>query len=70
MYGFESGRVNPSKILGRTTYPIMIPTEAYELYGFFGFVVFANGHIVDGDELTIYYGAADEFVCGEKFSVS
>jgi predicted GH43/DUF377 family glycosyl hydrolase len=60
----------PSKILARTTEPIMLPTEAYELSGFFGYVVFTNGHIVKGDELTIYYGAADEFVCGAKFSIS
>jgi predicted GH43/DUF377 family glycosyl hydrolase len=48
----------------------MIPLETYELSGFFGFVVFTNGHIVNGDELTIYYGAADEFVCGAKFSIA
>jgi predicted GH43/DUF377 family glycosyl hydrolase len=24
---------------------------------------------VDGDRLTIYYGAADEFVCGAHFSI-
>jgi beta-1,2-mannobiose phosphorylase / 1,2-beta-oligomannan phosphorylase len=61
---------DPSKVLARTTEPIMAPTEAYELSGFFGYVVFTNGHIVNGDELTIYYGAADEFVCGAKFSIS
>jgi predicted GH43/DUF377 family glycosyl hydrolase len=60
---------DPKKVIGRTTDPIMVPTEAYELSGFFGFVVFTNGHIVNGDELTIYYGAADEFVCGAKFSI-
>jgi predicted GH43/DUF377 family glycosyl hydrolase len=49
--------------------PIIIPLETYELSGFFGQVVFTNGHIVNGDELTIYYGAADEFVCGAKFSI-
>lgn len=47
----------------------MVPAEHYELSGFFGFVVFTNGHIVNGDELTIYYGAADEFVCGAIFSI-
>lgn len=61
---------DPAKILGRTVEPIMVPTENYELSGFFGFVVFTNGHIINGDELTMYYGAADEFVCGAKFSVS
>jgi len=33
-------------------------------------VVFTNGHITDGDQLTIYYGAADEFVCGAHFSIN
>lgn len=61
---------DPSIVLARSTDPIMVPTEPYELSGFFGFVVFTNGHIVDGDELTIYYGAADEFVCGAKFSIA
>jgi len=61
---------DPSKVIARTTDPIMVPTETYELSGFFGYVVFTNGHIVDGDRLTIYYGAADEFVCGADFSIS
>lgn len=61
---------NPSKVIARTIDPIMVPTEDYELNGFFGFVVFTNGHIVDGDKLTIYYGAADEFVCGAHFSIA
>ena len=60
---------DPSMVLGRTIDPIMVPTEKYELSGFFGFVVFTNGHVVNG-ELNIYYGAADEFVCGAKFSIS
>jgi predicted GH43/DUF377 family glycosyl hydrolase len=60
---------DPAKVIARTTGPIMVPTEAYELSGFFGHVVFTNGHIVDGDRLTIYYGAADEFVCGAHFSI-
>lgn len=60
---------NPAKVIARTEDPIMEPTESYELKGFFGSVVFTNGHIVNGDELTIYYGAADEFICGAKFSI-
>lgn len=61
---------DPYKVISRTTKPIMVPTENYELSGFFGYVVFTNGHIVDGDKLTIYYGAADEFVCGAHFSIT
>ncbi len=61
---------DPSKVLARTLEPIMFPTENYELNGFFGYVVFTNGHIVEGDKLTVYYGAADEFVCGAHFSIA
>lgn len=61
---------NPEVVIARTVDPIMVPTENYELSGFFGYVVFTNGHIVDGDELTLYYGAADEFVCGARFSIN
>ncbi|MNE45808.1 Beta-1,4-mannooligosaccharide phosphorylase [compost metagenome] len=62
---------NPEKVIARTKKPIMVPTERYELSGFFGNVVFTNGHIADsdGDTITVYYGASDEFVCGAKFSV-
>jgi predicted GH43/DUF377 family glycosyl hydrolase len=60
---------DPSKVIARTGDPIMKPTEPYELSGFFGNVVFTNGHVVDGDTITIYYGASDEFVCGARFSI-
>lgn len=63
---------DPSKILARSVMPIMQPTTEYELSGFFGHVVFTNGHILaaDGDTLTIYYGAADEFVCAATLSIA
>ena len=60
---------DPARVIARTDGPIMSPATPYELSGFFGHVVFTNGHIVNGEELTVYYGAADEFVCGAKFSV-
>jgi predicted GH43/DUF377 family glycosyl hydrolase len=60
---------DPSKVIARTADPIMVPTESYELTGFFGHVVFTNGHVIDGDIITIYYGASDEFVCGAHFSM-
>jgi beta-1,2-mannobiose phosphorylase / 1,2-beta-oligomannan phosphorylase len=61
---------DPSIIISRTIEPIMMPQETYELSGFFGYVVFTNGHVVEGDKLTVYYGAADEFVCGAHFSIA
>jgi predicted GH43/DUF377 family glycosyl hydrolase len=59
----------PWKVLARSHEPIMEPTAPYELTGFFGKVIFTNGHLVDGDEITIYYGAADSVICGAKFSL-
>ena len=62
---------DPSKVIARTEEPIMVPAATYETCGFFGNVVFTNGHIVepDGDTITVYYGAADEFVCAAHFSL-
>lgn len=62
---------DPTKVIARTDEPIMVPTASYEINGFFGNVVFTNGHVVhpDSDTITIYYGASDEFVCGATFSI-
>ncbi|MEI8194533.1 MAG: glycoside hydrolase family 130 protein [Phycisphaerae bacterium] len=61
---------NPSKVLARSVEPIMEPAADYEKKGFLGGVVFTNGHIVEGDKVTIYYGAADTVVCGASFSIA
>lgn len=60
---------DPSKVLARSVEPIMVPTASYELAGFFGNVVFTNGHVVKGDALHVYYGASDEVVCAAEFSI-
>jgi beta-1,2-mannobiose phosphorylase / 1,2-beta-oligomannan phosphorylase len=60
----------PWKVLARSEEPIMEPTAEYERTGFFGNVIFTNGHLVDGDELTIYYGASDSVICGARFSTA
>ncbi|WP_038006578.1 glycoside hydrolase family 130 protein [Terrimonas ferruginea] len=62
---------DPSIVIARSEEPLMQPLAEYERTGFFGHVVFTNGHIVhpDGDRLTIYYGAADEHVCAADFSI-
>ncbi|MEI6680067.1 MAG: glycoside hydrolase family 130 protein [Mariniphaga sp.] len=67
---FLSDLNDPSKILARSDSPIMEPTMDYEQTGFFGNVVFTNGHVVDGDQVTIYYGASDEHICGATFSIN
>lgn len=60
---------HPWKVLSRSSEPIMEPIAEYERIGFFGNVVFTNGHLVTGDELTIYYGASDSVICGARFSI-
>jgi len=60
---------DPSKVLARSEKPIMQPTEKYELNGFFGNVVFTNGHLINGDTIQIYYGASDEVICTADFSI-
>jgi predicted GH43/DUF377 family glycosyl hydrolase len=61
---------DPSRVIARSEDPIMEPMAEYEQTGFFGNVVFTNGQLVDGDKLTIYYGASDEVICMAVFSVS
>ena len=60
---------DPSKVIARSEEPIMEPKATYEKTGFFGEVIFTNGHIVKGDEIHMYYGAADEFVALATFSI-
>lgn len=59
----------PWRVLARSEEPIMEPSTPYELDGFFGQVIFTNGHLVDGDCLTLYYGAADSVICGATLSI-
>ncbi len=61
---------DPSKVLARSENPIMEPIMDYEKTGFFGNVIFTNGHIIKGDTITIYYGASDEVICGAEFSIN
>lgn len=61
---------DPTKVLARSKDPIMEPIAPYEQTGFFGNVVFTNGHIVEGDTLKMYYGASDEVICMAEFSIN
>jgi predicted GH43/DUF377 family glycosyl hydrolase len=60
---------NPAIVLARSVVPIMEPREHYEQNGFFGNVVFTNGHLVNGDVVRLYYGSSDEVICGAEFSI-
>ena len=54
---------DPTKIIGRTKGPMIVPDEPYELSGYVGNVVFPTGALIEKDTLTIYYGAADTTTC-------
>ncbi|HLF65154.1 MAG TPA: glycoside hydrolase family 130 protein [Saprospiraceae bacterium] len=60
---------DPVKIIARSKEPIMEPRMKYEQEGFFGHVVFTNGHIIEGDTITMYYGASDTVICGATLSI-
>ncbi|MCF7908263.1 MAG: hypothetical protein K9L86_05290 [Candidatus Omnitrophica bacterium] len=53
---------DPSKVLFRTSNPILEPDEHYENEGKPG-VVYPCGAVVLGDELFVYYGGGDRVVC-------
>jgi beta-1,2-mannobiose phosphorylase / 1,2-beta-oligomannan phosphorylase len=59
----------PWRVLARSREPIMEPIAPYEQAGFLGNVVFTNGHLVEGDRLTVYYGASDSVICGARLSI-
>ena len=55
---------DPSKVVGRSDYPILSPREIYERVGDVFNVVFSCGGIVErSGEVRIYYGAADTCIC-------
>lgn len=50
---------DPRQVLARSDEWIFSPREPYELFGDVDKVVFPCGWILDGDEIRLYYGAAD-----------
>jgi len=55
-------RDDPRRVLRRSDEWVFGPTEPYELNGDVPGVVFPCGWIRDGDEIRLYYGAADSCV--------
>jgi len=54
---------DPTKILHRSKNPILEPEEDYENNGHKWGVVYSCGAVVRKEELFVYYGGADKFVC-------
>lgn len=60
---------NPQQIVSRITNPLLIPEMDYELYGDVANVIFPSGALMDGEEVKLYYGAADTTCCVATMSL-
>lgn len=60
---------DPRRIVSRTSYPFMVPEEAYEKYGRLPNIIFPSGMELEGDELSVYYGATDTVCCRASLSL-
>ncbi len=55
---------DPTRVLGRSRYPVLSPETAYERSGDVPNVIFSTGWIVEPDgEVKIYYSGADTNIC-------
>ncbi len=61
---------DPRKIIGKMRGYLMVPEEEYELLGNVPQVVFPTAAIPQGDELKIFYGAADTCIALARASIS
>lgn len=53
---------DPTRVLKRSKHALIEPTEPYETAGFMDHVVFTCGHLLDQQDLLIYYGVCDEAI--------
>ena len=60
----------PEIELARLPYPLFSPTKEWEKHGNVNNVVFPTGHALFGDDLYVYYGAADKHTGVVKMSLS
>lgn len=54
---------NPQKVIAHSSNPILEPKMEYERIGDVSNVIFPEGTVVKGNELLVYYGAADKTCC-------
>jgi len=64
-------RDDPTRVLGRSDDPILMPSAPYERAGLMANVVFTCGHVPfdDGRRIRVYYGAGDAVVAAADFDV-
>jgi predicted GH43/DUF377 family glycosyl hydrolase len=54
---------DPKKIIGKTEGPMFVASEIYEKSGQIANIVFPSGALLQGENLDIFYGAADSVCC-------
>jgi predicted GH43/DUF377 family glycosyl hydrolase/glycosyltransferase involved in cell wall biosynthesis len=61
---------DPTKVLARSTRPLLVAEESYEHDGFLQDVVFPSGHVQLGDgRIRVYYGAADRTTAAADMAI-
>lgn len=60
---------DPRKEVARLPYPLFVPDQPWELKGYVNYVCFPTGTVLVGDDLYIYYGAADEGIACASVSL-
>ena len=63
-------RQNPLKIIGSLSEPLFSPEEEWEKSGVINNVVFPTGTSINGDTLSIFYGAADTRIGKREVSLT
>jgi len=59
----------PWKVIARLPEPILEPEKHYEKVGDVPNVVFPEGAVLIGDELIVFYGAADKYCCAASINI-
>jgi predicted GH43/DUF377 family glycosyl hydrolase len=54
---------DPRKVIAKTDYPLLVAEEFYEWYGHVPRVVFPTSAVLEGEDVKLYYGAADMTCC-------
>jgi predicted GH43/DUF377 family glycosyl hydrolase len=66
VFGVEAlilDRDDPRRVVAKTDYPVLVAEESYEWYGHMPRVVFPTSAVLEGEDVNLYYGAADTTCC-------
>lgn len=73
IFGIETlllSQDDPTKVIGSTAYPFLVPQENYEQYGLVPNITFPSGAALRGNTLEVYYGGADTICASASLSLS